>query len=118
MRFKIDENLPTEAAETLRDAGHDVLTVHDQQMAGDPDPQIAAVCKSEQRALVTLDLDFSDIRTYPPGHSPGIVVLRPRTQARPTVLALVGQLVGLLESEPLEGDLWILQESGLRIREE
>ncbi len=81
MRFKIDENLPVEAALSLRNAGHDVLTIHDQQMVGDPDPQVAVVCKSEQRAIISLELDFSDIRTYPPGNYDGIVVLRPRTQA-------------------------------------
>ena len=79
MRFKIDENLPVDAAESLRDAGHDALTIDDQQMVGDSDPKIAAVCQSEQRAIVTLDLDFSDIRAYPPGEYHGLVVLRPRT---------------------------------------
>jgi predicted nuclease of predicted toxin-antitoxin system len=117
MQFKIDENLPIEAAESLRNASHDALTIHDQQMVGDPDPQIAAVCKSEQRAIVTLDLDFSDIRTYPPGEYHGIVVLRPRTQAKAVVLNLVSQLIPLLDTEPLAGNLWILQETGLRIRE-
>ena len=63
MQFKVDENLPIEAAELLRDAGHDAITVHDQQMVGQPDPRIATVCQSESRAIVTLDLDFSDIRT-------------------------------------------------------
>ena len=58
MRFKIDENLPVEAALSLRNAGHDVLTIHDQQMVGDPDPQVAVVCKSEQREIISLDLDF------------------------------------------------------------
>jgi len=117
MQFKIDENLPTDAAELLRDAGHDALTIHDQQMVGEPDPQVASVCQVEQRAIVTLDLDFSDIRTYPPGDYHGIVVLRPRTQSKPLVLALIAQLILLLDSEPLAGNLWILQENGLRIRE-
>jgi len=117
MQFKIDENLPVEAAESLCDAGHDALTIHDQQMVGNPDPQVAAVCQSEQRAIVTLDLDFSDIRTYPPGNYHGIVVLRPRTQAKQAVLALMAQLIPLIDSESLQGNLWILQENGLRIRE-
>ena len=117
MQFRIDENLPVEAAEVLRDAGHDAITVHDQQMVGELDPRIAAVCKSEIRAIVTLDLDFSDIRTYPPGDYHGIIVLRPRTQAKPSVLKLIAQLIPLLNTEPLGGNLWILQEAGLRIRE-
>lgn len=96
-RFKIDENLPIEVAELLKAAGHDAMTIFDQSMVGDLDPKVASVCKAEGRALVTLDLDFSDIRTYPPAEFPGIIVLRPRNQAKPTVLALVNQLIALLD---------------------
>lgn len=117
MQFKIDENLPIDAAELLRQAGHDALTIGDQHMTGEADPRVAAVCQSEQRALVTLDLDFSDIRTYPPGDYAGIIVIRPRTQAKPAVLQLVARMIPLLDTEPLSGHLWILQENGLRIRE-
>jgi len=62
MRFKIDENLPVATARILSDAGHESKTVHDQRMAGAPDRRLAEVCREEDRALVTLDLDFSDIR--------------------------------------------------------
>jgi predicted nuclease of predicted toxin-antitoxin system len=117
MQFKIDENLPVEAATLLGQAGHEALTIHDQQMVGQPDPQVASVCQSEQRGLLTLDLDFSDIRTYPPADYFGIIVLRPRTQSKPAVLSLIGQIVPLFDSEPLVGCLWIVQETGLRIRE-
>ena len=117
MQIKIDENLPVEGAALLRQAGHDALTIHDQQMVGQPDPQVAAVCKSEQRGLITLDLDFSDIRTYLPADYFGIIVLRPRSQAKHAVLSLLGQMIPLLSSEPLVGHLWIVQENGLRIRE-
>lgn len=117
MRFKTDENMSVEAESILNDSGHDALTIHDQQMVGETDTQVAFVCKLEHRARVTLDLDFSDIRTYPPGEHHGIVVLRPRTQAKPSVLQLLKQLIPLLLTEPLDGNLWILQENGLRIRE-
>ncbi len=117
MQFKIDENLPVEAAQVLNVAGHDALTIHDQRLVGEPDPRVAAVCIAEHRSLVTLDLDFADIRTYPPGEFPGIIVIRPRTQAKPAVLALIARLVPMLAAEPLAGNLWILDEHNLRIRE-
>ena len=66
MRIKLDENLPDGAADVLRAAGHDAVTVLDQGMGGGVDPVIAEVCKRESRALVTLDLDFADIRAYAP----------------------------------------------------
>lgn len=117
MLFKVDENLPVEAAEALRTGGHDALTVLDQRLVGSPDPQVAAVCQSEGRAIVTLDLDFSDIRAYPPAAYSGIIVLRPRNQAKPTVLGLMARVIPLLAVEPLVGRLWIVQETGVRIRE-
>lgn len=117
MRFKLDENLPVTAAELLSSAGHDALTIHDQQMVGEPDPRVAAVCLAEQRVLVTLDLDFSDIRTYPPSEFPGIIVLRPRSQSRQSVLNLIARLIPLLSNEILVGNLWILDEFNLRVRE-
>jgi hypothetical protein len=39
--------------------------------------------------LVTLDLDFANIRAYPPAEYPGIVVLRPNKREKRSVLALV-----------------------------
>lgn len=117
MEFKVDENLPIEVAEVFRNPGHGALTIHDQLMVGNPDPQVAAVCQAEGRALVTLDLDFSKIRTYPPADYHGIVVLRPYSQAKPAVLNLISLMIPTLSAEPLEGNLWIVEENGVRIRE-
>lgn len=117
VKFKIDENLPIEVADLLRASGHDALTIHDQNMVGDADFQIALICQMEQRALLTLDLDFSDIRAYPPSDHAGIVVLRPQSQGKSTVLDLISKLIPLLQTEPLTGKLWIVQENGLRVRE-
>ena len=80
MNFKIDENLPIEVAEMLQQAGHDALTVHDQNLVGSPDQKLASICQSEKRAMVTLDTDFADIRAYPPAEFAGLVVLRLKQQ--------------------------------------
>jgi hypothetical protein len=34
MKFKTDENMPVEAADDRRQAGHDAVTVADQQLVG------------------------------------------------------------------------------------
>jgi len=116
MNFKTDENLPIEVADLLRRAGHDASSVVDQQLAGHPDLDVAAACRADQRALVTPDLDFSDIRSYPPEEYSGIIVLRPVLQAVPSILRLTRSAVALLASEPLVGQLWIVDEHKVRIR--
>lgn len=81
MQFKIDENLPVEIAELLIDAGYDAKTVHEQKLQGAQDSVLMDVCSKENRILVTLDIDFSDIRAYPPQELSGIIVLRVNNQA-------------------------------------
>ncbi len=39
MKFKIDENLPIEIAELLREAGYDAMTVEEQNMSSADRPQ-------------------------------------------------------------------------------
>ena len=116
MRFKTDENLPIEVAELLRQNQHDARSVPEQQMAGQTDVQVARVCRSESPALVTLDLDFSDIRHYPPQDYNGIIVLRPAVQNRSTLMRLMSQVLMLLAQEPLDGRLWIVDDHRVRIR--
>ena len=57
MRFKIDENLHADAAESLKRMGHDAMTVREQNLSGQPDTVIAGICQQENRALVTLGLE-------------------------------------------------------------
>ncbi|MBE7438011.1 MAG: DUF5615 family PIN-like protein [Spirochaetales bacterium] len=115
-RGKIDENLPQEISELLKVAGHDALTVRQQGLAGKGDDQLASICRAEGRALVTLDLDFSNIRAYPPAEHPGIIVLRLDRQDKQTVLKIMEGILPLLLLEPLKEKLWIVEPDRVRIR--
>lgn len=116
-KFKVDENLPVEVAELLRQAGYDALTVYDENLAGTRDPQIASVCKEEKRALVTLDTDFADIGAYPPKDYSGLIVLRLKMQDKHHVIKVFNRLVKLIPTEKLEQKLWIVDENRIRVRE-
>jgi predicted nuclease of predicted toxin-antitoxin system len=116
--FKIDENLPVEVAELLQQSGHEAATVAEQHLSGGADADIAAVCQREGLALVTLDLDFADIRTYPPEQFSGLIVFRLKRQDKPHVLKVARRLVQALSNDPLQGRLWIVEEGRIRIRGE
>lgn len=116
MKFKLDENLPGEGVQILRAAGHDAVTVLEQGLGGKPDPEIFAVVQAEGRALITLDVGFGNIRTYSPGSSAGIVVLRPGRQSKPVVLAAIAEVAAAAVDEPVTGKLWIVEDGRLRIR--
>lgn len=117
MQFKVDENLPTFMAARLREGGFDALTVGDQELSGTTDERLVPLCASEGRILVTLDLDFADIRTYPPGRGPGFVVLRLHGQDRSDFQRAAELLLGTLAANEVGGSLWILEDDRIRVRE-
>ena len=117
MRFKLDENLPLQLKELFTESGHDAVTVLDQGIGGAPDADIAAICLAEERVLVTQDLDFADIRVYPPVQYPGIVVFRLADQARDHLLKVGANLLATLGDSSPKGQIWIVEESRVRIRE-
>jgi len=116
MKFKTDENLPVEVAEAMRAAGHDAVSVLEQNLGGWADPGVAEICRSEGRVLVSLDADFADVRAYPPQDYPGILVIRLKRQDKDSILAVVPRILRMLQLEPIEHHLWIVTGERVRIR--
>ena len=92
MKFKVDENLPTEYASILRGAGLEADAVSDEELSGAGDSVLSERCRAEDRVTMTLDLDFANVQAYPPKSHPGIVLFRSfrsNSQDRPTLVALL-----------------------------
>lgn len=77
MKLKLDENLSRHLKPALFALGHDTLTAADENLLSRRDIEVAAGAASEGRILLTLDIEFADLRKYPPGSHPGIVLFRP-----------------------------------------
>lgn len=117
MRFKLDENLPLQLKRLFTESGHAAATVLDEGMGGATDAEVTRVCTAEERVLVTQDLDFADIRAYPPGEYPGIVVFRLTSQTRDALLQVGAKLIETLSRSSPKGQLWIVEDLRVRIRE-
>lgn len=116
MTFKTDENLPIEAANVLRESGFEAETIWDESLSGSDDQTLASRARTEGRILLTLDLDFANIRAYPPHEHPGIIVLRLKQQDKTSVVALIRKLIPALDRRSPAGELWILEEDRIRFR--
>jgi predicted nuclease of predicted toxin-antitoxin system len=117
VKFKIDENLPAETAETLHQSGFVADTVADEDLSGSDGEAVVARSRSEDRILVTLDLDFANIRAYPPGEHSGIIVLRLKRQDKATALGYVRRLATALADRSPRGELWIVDSNRIRFRQ-
>jgi len=115
MKLKLDENLGVRTAEMLRDAGHDVNTVPEENLCSRSDTELIEICRKERRCLVTLDLDFANPLIFKPADYFGIAVLHLPAKASPIDLhETTKALIGGLGLESIEGKLWIVERGRVR----
>lgn len=115
-RVKVDENLGQSHVALLEEAGYGADSVFDEGLSGTSDTALWEKVVGEDRLFVTLDLDFSDVRRFPPGNHPGILLLRPRTGSRDAVASVLERVLLEYDLEDLRGCLVVADEMHTRIR--
>jgi predicted nuclease of predicted toxin-antitoxin system len=116
MRFKLDENLPTELAGDLRLLGHEADTVADEGLCGSSDEIVLQKAIAEGRVLPTMDKGIADVRSRSGSAGYGVVLLRSGKCGRGTVLAFSRNVLPALLELDLPGHRVVVTERGIRIR--
>jgi len=101
MKLKLDENLSRHLKPLLTGLGHDVLT---------------AAALREERMLLTLDLEFADLRKYPPGSHPGIILFRPPSFGPLSVNKFIIDFVTSADLSELTSCVAIVDPVNVRVR--
>ncbi len=118
MRFLVDANMPRSTLALLAGLGHVGEHARDLGLGNAPDTQIAARARESGAAILTRDVDFADIRHYPPHDFAGIIVLRMPDDA--VAQAIVNLLERFLKQAELvaqlPGHLVILEPDRVRFR--
>lgn len=113
---KLDENLGETHAALVRELGHDVDRVTDEGLSGADDGTVWQRVTAEGRFFVTLDLDFADVRQFPPGTHPGLLLLRPRQRSRDAVMDVLRRVLAEHPLETFVGCLVVADSRHTRIR--
>jgi predicted nuclease of predicted toxin-antitoxin system len=115
LKLKLDENLGHRAQVLLEAAGHDVATVHEENLSSASDDQVIQASRQEDRCLVTLDLEFGNPLRYHAADFPGIAVLRVPAKASPAHLEnAINTLMQALRPT-IARHLWIVEAGRIRI---
>jgi predicted nuclease of predicted toxin-antitoxin system len=114
MKIKLDENLPARLLPILKNHGHDVHTVADEQLNGRTDAEIWQAVNVEGRFLITQDLDFSDTRKFAPGTHAGLLLLRLREPGAHALTEAVTAVAA--EVHNWRGCFVVLTENKIRIK--
>lgn len=116
LKITVDEDLPRQAVQLLREHGYDAASVIEQGMGGWKDSQLWIATQKDQRYLVTADKGFGDIRAFPPGKHYGILLVRPDEDGIRPILDLLKKVLDSYNLEDLVGATTVATPRGIRLR--
>jgi predicted nuclease of predicted toxin-antitoxin system len=118
-RFLIDEDSPKGLVRLLTDCGYDAIHVVTAGLSGTKDPQLAVWAKEQDRIIISRDLGFANLTTYPVGTHPGMMVIRaPYESTALQIIAVVERFLPIIREDrlSLRGALVIIEPEKYRIR--
>lgn len=115
MKFKLDENFGESARSVFQQRGFECHTVRDENLSGADDPDVLAAAVAEDRILVTLDRDFTNVILYPPEATAGVAVVQLGKRTTPTLLAAaLNSFLTACQNRLIRGKLWIIEPGRIR----
>lgn len=116
MKFLLDENLSPLHAETVRESGHDAVSVVEIGLSGADDQEVWRVASEQDRVLLTLDADFANVLRYPPANTPGVVRLRVHPAIEEAIDEMLRRAIPRIAEISMDGKLAVVDERRIRIR--
>lgn len=116
MKLLLDENLSPLHAGTLRELGHDAVSVVELGLSGADDSVVRAAAIEGGRILITLDADFANVLRYSPSDSPGVIRLRIHPATEGAIDTLLRSTIARLSGVNLDGKLVVADPKRIRIR--
>jgi predicted nuclease of predicted toxin-antitoxin system len=93
MRFLANMGISPTTVAYLRAAGHNAIHLHEAQQDTLPDSAILAKARSEDRILLTSDLDFGDLLAASGEALPTVAIFRLRSMVPENVNRHIGMLL-------------------------
>lgn len=116
MRFLIDMGLATGVARWLRGRGHDAVHIRAEGLQRLPDPEIFEKAVAEDRIILTVDLDFTEIAALSRGSLTSVVVFRLRNPRAQRVLERLQSILPAVTEALEAGAVVVVEETRHRVR--
>ncbi len=114
MHFIVDESAGTAIVEYLRQAGHDVVAIHETKPQA-ADEEVLDLAAAGNRILVTNDKDFGELVFRSGKAHSGILLLRLRDESSSNRVRVIRGVVEK-HADRLEGNYVVATERGIRVR--
>jgi len=115
MRFLVDENLPFTLIQALQKSGHDVLDIAGSRLRGASDERLWRRAATENRILISKDLDFPLWALHP--YPLGLILVRvPDTFSGRQITRLFTSALKTIGIKDLEDQITIISPGRVRVR--
>lgn len=116
VKFLADECTFDLTVEFLRSEGWDVTTVKEIGLRGAKDPEVLSKAREMGAVLFTRDMDFGDIRKFPPSAYGGVIVLKMTYRTSVEVHAVLRKMLRNVKEDAFVGALFIVDHNKWRKR--
>jgi predicted nuclease of predicted toxin-antitoxin system len=117
LRFLIDEDCPLSLENLLNLKGYDTIHVKTSGLSGTKDPQLFIFAQQEQRIIISRDLGWANIKTYPPNSHCGLIALRFPFEANAIeIRQVVEQFIDRVDTSEIVGAIVIVDKNKFRVR--
>lgn len=118
MRFLIDMCMDVRVVKWLQDQGHDATHLREEGLQRLPNGEIFVKAISENRIVLTFDLDFGEIAALSEGKKTSVIVFRLRNTRISHVIDRLSEVLSDSNSRGAlaKGALVIVEESRHRVR--
>jgi predicted nuclease of predicted toxin-antitoxin system len=103
-------------AASLREAGHDAVHLRDQGLLKMEDRDILQKARTEDRIVLTFDLDLGDLLAASGDKLPSVIIFRLRNQTPSSVRPRLFQILSECETELNTGAVIVVEETRYRVR--
>ena len=116
MKFLIDMPVSPKTCDFLNKKGFDAVHLYPLGKAKVTDIEVIELAKTENRTIVTMDIDFPTILAHSHAKTPGVVLIR---MMYATVERIIQRLMHLLKAIPekeIKNSVVVLEDFDIRIR--
>jgi predicted nuclease of predicted toxin-antitoxin system len=116
MRFLADMGVSTRVTEWLATAGHDVIHLRDEGLSRLPNGEIFQKGFTEQRIVLTFDLDFGEIVAASAGQIVSVILFRLHDARSERVIERLNTVLAQSSADLLRGAIIVVEDARHRVR--
>jgi predicted nuclease of predicted toxin-antitoxin system len=116
MRFLADMGVDIRIVQWLRQTGHDAIHLRDEGLHRIPNGEIFLKAISENRIIITFDLDFGEIVALSKGQKGSVILFRLHNTRTPHLISRLTTVFRDCARALQEGAVVVVEESRHRVR--